>query len=63
MKPGLYVPIETAALAIKLLEAAACPDTDCDNAGTVTRENSDGFYDVNQCQWCAERAEVLADDE
>jgi len=47
-----------------LLTLAKCPDTSCDGKGTCAGMGPgyDGEADVNwwECQWCAERKEVLS---
>ena len=48
----------------KLLHLAKCPNEDCDGDGTCAKYgpgyDGEGDIDVWQCQWCHERAEVLA---
>ena len=38
----------------ELLWIARCPDTDCDNEGTVDEHNGS----CHQCHWCYERDQV-----
>jgi len=48
------------ARATKLLELARCPDTDCDNNGTIAVRVSDDEWEPQQCQWCDEKRQLLA---
>lgn len=45
--------------AMKLLEVAKCPDTDCDNHGTLAVRISDDEWEPQQCQWCYEKGEII----
>ena len=51
----------------RLLEAAKCPDPDCDGEGTccamVPGYDGEGDIDVWQCQWCHERKVLLGGDD
>jgi len=56
-KEGEKVDMSTKAiikLTRDLLWIAKCPDTDCDNEGTVDEHNGS----CHQCQWCYERDKV-----
>lgn len=45
-------------LALKLLSIARCPDTSCDQNGTIANQISEDEWEAQQCQWCDERKKV-----
>ncbi len=43
-----------------LLAAAKCPNTNCVDGG-IAHRISEVHWEHEQCQWCAERSELLAE--
>lgn len=44
--------------ALKLLDAAKCPNAGCWD-GSIPDEVSEGVWEAQQCQWCAEKKKLL----
>lgn len=55
--PASMQSVSTRELLIKLLEVATCPN--CDGSGSIPHQVSEDEWEAEQCQWCAERDEVL----
>lgn len=51
-----YVSLQAA---LVLLRVANCPDIHCNGDGSTLGSDSAGQPELLQCQWCAERKELL----
>lgn len=42
-----------------LLSVSKCPDSNCDNNGTIAFQRRDGEWEPEPCQWCHEKQTTL----
>ena len=54
--------IEALKKALVLLAFANCPDEDCGGQGFTVIPDGDGEAMQQQCQWCSEKSELVADE-
>ena len=41
-----------------MLKIARCPETSCDNNGTIANQISEDEWEPQQCQWCDEKKAI-----
>lgn len=44
---------------LSLLGIAKCPNSNCDNNGTIAYENANGDLEIERCEWCHRKKELL----
>lgn len=47
--------------ALAMLSIAKCPNSNCDNNGTIAYQTRKGDWEPQQCEWCHRKKELLSD--
>ena len=54
--------IDNVRLSLQLLKLAKCPNSNCDNNGTISYQISDDEWEPQQCQWCDDKRKLLSNE-
>jgi len=46
-------------LSLSLLGVSKCPNSNCDNNGTIAYQTSKGYCEPAPCEWCHRKRELL----
>jgi len=46
-------------VSLSLLGASKCPNSNCDNNGTIAYQTANGDWEPEPCEWCYKKKELL----
>ena len=46
-------------VSLSLLGVARCPNSNCDNNGTIAYQTANGDWEPEPCEWCHRKKELL----
>ena len=46
-------------VSLSLLGVAKCPNSNCDNNGTIAYQTANGDWEPEPCEWCHRKNELL----
>ena len=49
-------------VSLSLLGVSKCPNSNCDNNGTIAYQTANGDWEPEPCEWCHRKQELLNND-